>query len=1482
MGERLPGKAWGPLLVSLMTLGAPAELAGQAVCPGTADPLAAAAWASYRAGAVDDAGEGFDNALAACPDHLSAMVGAGYVALRQDRLDTALQRFEAAADRAPANVDAVIGIGLVAWRRGDLDGVHAAFSRVTELEPTNETALDYLGRLPEGLGPPPERPPLVLPDTVEVVARAPPAGFEVNQADVWTPLWMKGVNLGAALPGRHASEFPDSSTYAGWVTSMVEMGTNVVRLYTIHPPALYEAILQHNTDHPDRPLRIVHGVWTELPDDHDFAAPDFEDGFFSEMRRVVDLIHGRADIRPRPGNASGHYTADVSPWTAAYIIGREWEPFSVLAFDSLRAGLEWDGRYVRVEGGNAMDAWLGRAIEHMVAYETETYRHQRPVAYTNWPTLDPLDHPTETTVAEEVAMREARGEVVERVPLEYDNDGIDVDPSRIKPTPLFTAGTFASYHAYPYYPDFMVLDEGYARANSSFGPSGYFGYLSDLLRHHDDMPVLIAEYGVPASIGNAHLQPQGWHHGGLTEVQMAEANRRMTLEIAEAGGAGAIVFAWIDEWFKRNWLTIEFEIPLDRNRLWYNRLDAEQHYGMIAMEALPAIPGESMEQRASGWRERGATVESDGLIVRAAHDEAYLWLRVEAPDRGPADVLYVGFDLLDPARGDRLWPGGVGPRSPVGLEMVLVDDGAEVRLLADPSMNPFAIVPVADGSEDARRREIGAPPRGAFQGAFEQRFNRPWRTVDHADGRYDSLRVLVNRRRLGRDGTEFMGAGYDRGILPPGPAPDGLWERDGVSVLEVRIPWGLLDVTDPSSRTLLQSAATDSGGFGTTQIPDVGLVVGLAGPGGAWRGARTGDDVGRYAWPVWEEPEWTARRRPAWAAMRDAFAGVDAVAITPARPEPSETESPSPEPTSSPRPDAPPAPEGMDADAAWQAGLTEQAVTLYEARLAERPDDPIALHRVALARAWAEDYDGALALFDRLLVIEPENLDARVDRARVHAWSGDGRRAIAALDSILIATPTNRAALAGRAQFAAWEGSYDEALGSYDELLRITPGDDTARRGRAQVLVWSDRFREATAVYDSLLADDPDDLETRLARARVLAFADRSAEAIAAYGELTRIHPADPRVWQGLARSLSWGGRLIEAERTYHMGLERAPANGDLLAGLAQTLRWQGRAAAALEVLDRAETLAPEHEGVAEQRRWVDADLAPDSRVSLVAERDSDDNDMITTLVAASAHPHPRIGLTALGYSRNLSTPFLDRRARGGTVTIDGTLEPGWRISGTLGVSASDVDGAEAIDTWGLSLRTPGRHRAGASVGVNRTALDATAGLAQTGVSVTLLDVSGRTSRGRWTLTGGASTARYTGTSDNRRLAGHASLGRRLSRAWTVGLSLRSFGFESDLSDGYFDPDLYAIGETTLRWSREISDWSWSVEAAPGLQKIGADGGVSGTLRSSVRLTRAFGPGRSVFAGGGYSRAGLRAFAADGAGYRYSAILLGMNWNFSR
>ena len=61
-------------------------------------------------------------------------------------------------------------------------------------------------------------------------------------------------------------------------------------------------------------------------------------------------------------------------------------------------------------------------------------------------------------------------------------------------------------------------------------------------------------------------------------------NVSLTQDIYDEGYSGAILFMWQDEWFKKTWNTMPFEIPADRRAFWLNVLTNEKMFGVLAMQ----------------------------------------------------------------------------------------------------------------------------------------------------------------------------------------------------------------------------------------------------------------------------------------------------------------------------------------------------------------------------------------------------------------------------------------------------------------------------------------------------------------------------------------------------------------------------------------------------------------------------------------------------------------------------------------------------------------------------------------------------------------------------------------------------------------------------------------------------------------------------------------------------------------------------------
>jgi hypothetical protein len=137
-------------------------------------------------------------------------------------------------------------------------------------------------------------------------------------------------------------------------------------------------------------------------------------------------------------------------------------------------------------------------------------------------------------------------------------------------------------------------------------------------------------------------------------------------------------------------------------------------------------------------------------------------------------------------------------------------------------------------------------------------------------GAFDSLFVTTNRFRIGRNGKTFPALGVDRGRLRFGRQSESSladWFVDRASgLVEVRVPWGLLNVTDPSSRTVLTAVREGPVIFTGPTDGFRFVVAGLSRSNNqviAWLPAGA-----KYSWPTWEEPQWHERLKPAYAAMQ--------------------------------------------------------------------------------------------------------------------------------------------------------------------------------------------------------------------------------------------------------------------------------------------------------------------------------------------------------------------------------------------------------------------------------------------------------------------------------------------------------------------------------------------------------------------------------------------------------------------------------------
>lgn len=656
--------------------------------------------------------------------------------------------------------------------------------------------------------------------------------LSVYNGSEFEDIYIKGVNLGLGKPGYFPGETAvTKEEYARWFQQIGEMNANAVRVYTVQPPAFYEAFYEYNQT-ADEPLYLFHGTWydeTRLTETGDAFDEGMQKYLYQDMGNIVDLIHGNCTIEQHPGKASGIYQYDISPYVIGWILGIESDATFVSVTNENNPEItSYEGTYLCAEDLEPFEVFWTQTGDYILSYEMDKYGMQRPLSYSNWPTADVLEHPSET-------MEE-----------EY---RIDLNVENIEPTDAFLSGLFASYHIYPYYPNFLYTEKAYSDYRDEDGSvNTYKAYLKDMIEVHD-MPVVVAEFGIPASRGVTHANIYtGFDQGNKTEDEQGEMLVAMMQDIYDTGYAGGLVFTWQDEWFKRTWNTEGYTNP-DRRAYWYDVMTCEQHFGL-----LDFIPGENgatviLDGKADEWNEDDFFLKTKDASLSVKYDCAYLYLMIQKENAHyDTEKLWIPFDIT-PNSGSMSYE---ELRFNKPVDFVLVLDGKEnSELLVQSYYDRYQYEYDKYDKSITTTSEMQRPDNTLFQ----------------------SIYFLLERELVLQDRAEVIPLQrFEAGKLVFGTNDYDVKEYDSLAdfyydgdILEVRIPWLMLSFRDPS-RKEIEGDFWRNGGFSGTTVEGIGIGLSTKETGTV--------KLREYQWEDWDYYPYTERLRKGYYDLQKQFAGL--------------------------------------------------------------------------------------------------------------------------------------------------------------------------------------------------------------------------------------------------------------------------------------------------------------------------------------------------------------------------------------------------------------------------------------------------------------------------------------------------------------------------------------------------------------------------------------------------------------------------------
>lgn len=640
--------------------------------------------------------------------------------------------------------------------------------------------------------------------------------FEQNKA---RKTFIKGVNIGATKPGYFPGELGiTKADYLRWFKQISGMSANTIRVYTTMKPDFYEALYEFNQQSQQK-LYVMQGVWLNEDLIKALQDPYAENNrllneFISDATDLVDIFHGNKTLDERPGFASGSYTKDVSPYIIAWILGVEWDPEFVLNTNRLHPEQNhFEGEFLVTHQASPFEVFLAKVGDAILHYEAETYQTTRPISYTNWLTTDPLTHPNEPDPKE---------------------DMVSVNVEHIHLTKKAFAGQFASYHVYPYYPEFMNysvdLIEMYDPINS------YKAYLKKLNQFHK-MPVLVAEFGVPSSRGKAHdARYSGYNQGQHTELEQGQIIAALIEDIHDTDNIGALIFAWQDEWFKRTWNTMDFDLPWQRP-FWSNVETNEQMFGLLTFE-----PGETLKIKLDGDLSDWIDIPYVSPNLKATQDERYVYLMIEKQDA--TSPVYIGFDTI-PDQGNLSGPS-------LNLQF---SSGADFLVTID-TVSKIQVDPYYD--------------------AFSHLYGEVLKMVDNPTG-YDIIssgwftglyHALSKALVIPGTEEEIPFSKYEAGLLrrgisdPEHASYNSLADYyDTDTHIELRIPYLLLNIMDPSTKTRMANFKNETS-FQGESFESIYIGVGTSGE------LIT---LNPFTWDNWGMPSYHERLKQSYYIVKDTF-----------------------------------------------------------------------------------------------------------------------------------------------------------------------------------------------------------------------------------------------------------------------------------------------------------------------------------------------------------------------------------------------------------------------------------------------------------------------------------------------------------------------------------------------------------------------------------------------------------------------------------
>ncbi len=580
------------------------------------------------------------------------------------------------------------------------------------------------------------------------------------------PFTIKAINIGSAIPGHDDKEFSiTKQTYLKWFSQISDMNINTIRVFTIESPEFYKALKEYNKTQK-KPLYLIQGIDAgdyEKNSSVDYFHESLKNSLINDSKVMIDVIHGKKIINYNAIYASGSFDADVSEWTIGYIIGTEWNDVTVEYTNrNHKNDHEYHGKYIKTtKEATPFERVLAEIGDTIFAYESNKYGTQRLLSFGNAPTTDPF------TYDEAIS--------------DFFNKFTTVDISRLETTNKVKSGLFASFAVYTGYPDYYSL-------NGEHYQNSYKEYLKSLYNHYK-MPIVISEFGYSTARGETiNFQNEDYGHSSYTEEEQGEMIVKAIQTIQEVGINNFILYEWQDEWDKNVWNTM-YSIDVTRSQYWHDIQTSTNSFGILTFENGKKETPVILDGKKDEWKKEDQILNKNGFQLSSKYDTTYLYLLIEKENlEFEEETIYLPIDIT-PKTGSKTSKFDNLKFDRAADFIIKINGSKNSKIVVQDRYNPLRAM-YGKQLYWIEPFEKGNIPKKDSSNFEDIELITSFQNLNRQNGDYQ----IENKATVVKTGNLIYG------ISDPNHSKFNSlsdFYANG-NIIEIRIPWGILNFSDPS------------------------------------------------------------------------------------------------------------------------------------------------------------------------------------------------------------------------------------------------------------------------------------------------------------------------------------------------------------------------------------------------------------------------------------------------------------------------------------------------------------------------------------------------------------------------------------------------------------------------------------------------------------------------------------------------------------